>query len=259
MNELPPGDRDAMPFDPREPRYVALARDLIRGIRSGVYPIGSLLPAEAELSGRFGVSRFTVREAIRRLQEAGLVSRHQGVGTRVEAIDVRPRYVQYLGAIEDFWQYVKDTRLKITERASVPSTQASVDLPELDRDWLMFEGFRYQGDESNRICWTRIYLNPDCAAISELIGPSSDPIYVLIEKHCAEKIVEVRQQISAVLLTPEIAELMKTDPATPGLSTMRRYFGTGDRVLEVTISIHPADRFRYDQRLQLEYIGSGKG
>ena len=68
---------------PEEPRYMALARRLAEGIRQGKYPVNSLLPTEAELTSKYGISRFTVREAIRQLQSQGLVIRRQGVGTRV--------------------------------------------------------------------------------------------------------------------------------------------------------------------------------
>ena len=70
-------DLEKLPFDAKEPRYMMLAREIVREIRSGLYPVGALLPAESELSTRFRVSRFTVREAIRKLTEAGLLSRHR--------------------------------------------------------------------------------------------------------------------------------------------------------------------------------------
>ncbi len=68
-----------------QPRYLLLAQDLIQDIDTGRYPVGSLLPTELELCEQFGVSRHTVREAVRRLREMGLVTRHQGIGTRVKA------------------------------------------------------------------------------------------------------------------------------------------------------------------------------
>jgi DNA-binding GntR family transcriptional regulator len=76
----------------------------------------------------------------------------------------------------------------------------------------------------------------------------------MIEKRYNEKITEVQQQISAVILSPEIAKHVKAKPGTTGLQTLRRYIGSNGRVLEVTISIHPSDRFRYDQKIRLEYV-----
>src|SRR4051812_11155945 len=101
----------ATPFDGAQPRYLALAESLSNSIKAGEYPIGTLLPTEEELCGKFGVSRHTIREAIRKLKDLGLVSRHQGVGTRVENSDISGRYVLSLGTIPDIWRYVQATHV----------------------------------------------------------------------------------------------------------------------------------------------------
>jgi len=46
-------------------------------------PVGSMLPREAELEARFGVSRTVVREAVKVLISKGLLSSSSGIGTWV--------------------------------------------------------------------------------------------------------------------------------------------------------------------------------
>ncbi|MDT7589491.1 MAG: GntR family transcriptional regulator [Pseudonocardiales bacterium] len=62
-----------------------LADDIVRAlkaeIRDGVYPPGTRLPTEAALCARFGVSRATVRGAVKELDVLGLVRTQHGVGT----------------------------------------------------------------------------------------------------------------------------------------------------------------------------------
>ncbi|MBE7369304.1 FadR/GntR family transcriptional regulator [Ramlibacter pallidus] len=69
----------------RRPR--GLAHDLVDGlsgrIREGQLAPGEKLPTEAAIMEEFGVSRTVVREAISRLQAAGLVETRHGVGTFV--------------------------------------------------------------------------------------------------------------------------------------------------------------------------------
>ena len=255
--ELFPDAEDDMPFESREPRYLALAKAITRDIRSGTYPVGSLLPPEWDLCERFGVSRSTVREAIRKLSEVGLVIRHHGVGTRVEAAEVEPRYTFSIGAFEDFLHYIAETRLKVLRRDQVPAKLAGVELPEVGDDWLMYEGFRYKDTEANPICWTRVFLHPRYRTVSEQSGRTSEPLFLRIQKQYGVKLAELEQQISAVLLAPEVATLLKAEPSSPALSTLRRYLGSDGGILAVTMSIHPADRFRYDQSLRAEY-GSGE-
>jgi hypothetical protein len=60
-----------------------VAADLAAEITSGVLAAGARLPAEPELAGIYGVSRITVRRAIRDLAARGLVVVSRGRGTYV--------------------------------------------------------------------------------------------------------------------------------------------------------------------------------
>ena len=82
-----------------ETRYAQVARDLAEGIRSGRFPVGSLLPTEFELCDQYGASRHTVRSALKELQELGLVSRRKKAGTRVEAVTATSGYRKPLASV----------------------------------------------------------------------------------------------------------------------------------------------------------------
>src|SRR5678810_1347444 len=58
-------------------------QELQKAILGGTFRLGTQLPTEAELCEMFGVSRTVVREALRVLEDEGLVSRRHGVGTFV--------------------------------------------------------------------------------------------------------------------------------------------------------------------------------
>ena len=58
------------------------ALELIAGIQSGTLAgAGGLLPSEAVLSQRLGVSRATLREALSQLEQGGMIVRRHGIGT----------------------------------------------------------------------------------------------------------------------------------------------------------------------------------
>lgn len=61
----------------------AVQLELRQAILSGAYGPGSQLPTEAELGEMLGASRTVVREALRVLEEDGLIFRRHGVGTFV--------------------------------------------------------------------------------------------------------------------------------------------------------------------------------
>ena len=93
------------------PRYRAIADGLINDIVGKRYAIGSALPAETELCERLQASRHTVREALRILEESGLISRRQGSGSEVIADTPPVRYRQTVDSIEDLLQYGNASRL----------------------------------------------------------------------------------------------------------------------------------------------------
>lgn len=77
--------------------YERIADELRGEIHSGA--ADGVLPTEAELSGRFGVSRSTIRKALLVLRRDGLVVSRQGSGWRV--VPVLPAVRLGVGSIED--------------------------------------------------------------------------------------------------------------------------------------------------------------
>ena len=71
------------------PTFESCVERLATAIRLGVYPCGSTLPPERELSGLLGVSRATVREAIAALRAAGMVRTTRGRGGG-SVVDLEP-------------------------------------------------------------------------------------------------------------------------------------------------------------------------
>src|SRR5437016_14291891 len=96
-----------------EPLYLQMVRALKDEIVRGVYPVGSQLPTEEELCERFSVSRYTVREALRRLREDRLVSSRQGAGTTVVPPSASGAYVNEVTSFEDLVTYAIGVRFAI--------------------------------------------------------------------------------------------------------------------------------------------------
>ena len=60
------------------PAFRSIARELEQQVLSGALPVGSTLPSETSLANRFSVSRSTIREAIRLLEQIGIIRRAEG-------------------------------------------------------------------------------------------------------------------------------------------------------------------------------------
>ena len=233
-------------------RYTLLAESIVEDVRSGRYPVGSLLPTEAALCAQFGVSRHTVREALRKLRDMGLVSQRQGVGTLVKAKFSSARYVQSVESISDLFTYVQDTRLSIASRQDIVATPAVLDLLRCapGQRWRMLEVLRFEAGEALPMVLSEIYFPHAYAAVEREMQDLRVPIYTLIERRYGESIAEVEQSMTVCALPAKKARLLGVRAGTPGFSIVRHYLGRNDKLIMVSASLYPAGRFTFSMRLR---------
>ena len=68
----------------KSPQLYVLAKDeILTYIHENALAVGDLLPPESHFVSRLGISRGTLREAMRVLEEEGVVRRKQGIGTLI--------------------------------------------------------------------------------------------------------------------------------------------------------------------------------
>lgn len=238
---------------PAPPRYREVADALLADIRQGRYPVGTTLPREWDLCDLFGVSRHTVREALRTLQTAGLISRRQGAGTVVIANDRQPGYAMTLGSLDELLRFLDETVVNVLKAEPVatdPAMAGTLGCP-VGEPWLRVETFRQLVDRDKPLSWTEFYLPISCQSIIPRIGHSPGPVYRLVEEALGVTIREIRQDIEACRLPAELAGLLKTDPDLPALRVVHKMLDGGGRTIEVAVSLYPIDRFRYSTRMRL--------
>ena len=244
------------PFESAQTRYLAVAEKLSKAINQGEYGVGSLLPTESELCEKFGVSRHTVREALRKLRDLGLVTRHQGVGTRVENTEISGRYVASLNSIQDMWRHVEQTQPRVVFKSVENKEDALFPLPAFPGDevWQRVDVLRSSQFEKKLlpVSLSHVYINNAFRGIVGMIDTATVPIFALIEKKYGQKVVLVEQEIAATMLDAATAKLLKSKPNTPGLSIIRVYKGPGGVIIQASQAISPADRFTYEMELHLE-------
>jgi GntR family transcriptional regulator len=93
MRSSPPPTRSTLDRTSPLPLWAQLELELRQRLESG--EVVDRLPPEHQLAADYAVSRQTVREAIRRLRDAGLLSRERGRGTFVTTDVVQPLGVVY--------------------------------------------------------------------------------------------------------------------------------------------------------------------
>lgn len=230
------------------PRYRQLTDVLRKDIESGRYPIGSLLPPEVDLCEAYGVSRHTIRDAIRLLREAGLVERRRGLGTTVLAATRPVSFVQPLGGVSALLQYARDARLVVreTERRALSPVEAQdlqIPLGSGAGGWLVIEGVRSVGGHPLAI--SRVLIPPRFAELEPVVGDWEGAFQELIAERYGAEADRIEQAISAALLDPESAKQLKARRGEAALRTLRRYFDSDGALILASDNLHPAGRFVY--------------
>lgn len=234
-------------------QHAEIAKDLAEQIASGKAAVGSLLPTEFELCERYDASRYTVRLALGLLQEQGLISRRKNVGTRVEASRPSGGFLQSLASVEDLAQFgathvrvvrdVGEVVLDLQQAAILGSPGGS--------RWLRISSLRMDGGKKSRpIGWTDVYIDPAYAEVGSMVKQEPQTlISALIESRYGRRIARIRQDIRASTVPAERAAELKVDASSPALMVIRRYFDAADEVFEITVTIHPAERFTFSMEL----------
>jgi GntR family transcriptional regulator len=109
----------------RKALYFDVVDFLLEDIKNGKFPPGSKLPSEDQLAREFSVSRVTLREALRVLEDDGVIVRRHGSGTFV--LDKRAVPVQPLSSIVSISTIFKkvgleDSFIKVGVQ-KIPATQ----------------------------------------------------------------------------------------------------------------------------------------
>ena len=229
------------------PLYLQVAQAVQERIVNGGYPVGSLLPTEHMLAEQFRVSRQTVRQAIGHLRAQKLLSARKGVGTRVEASRPERGFYQTLQSLPDLFQFASDALYHVTatERVKVMGREAEELGCRPGRIWLRLDGLRELPGVPGPLCRTMVWIDARYAAVAAEPRIHGRAIFSLIEDRFGVPVQEVHQEITATMLDADQAELLQSRPGSPALEITRRYFTAGHKLIELSRSLHPADRFRY--------------
>lgn len=233
------------------PRYREIADQIEREIVTGKWSIGEKLAPEQALASQYEVSRFTIREAMSRLEESGLISRNRRRGTVVTSAAPIDQMVQKLGSMDELLQYAPQTRLKVLRTQMVEADVALAQMlacPAGSR-WARIETIRVESNRSP-VCWTDIYVPAEFANLADQIGKDATPAFRVMEQTYGLFATDINAELFAGSLTQRKAEALEVEPGSPALIIVRRYRDRSGRLFEVSVSEHPAGRFSYSVDLQ---------
>ena len=233
-------------------RYEQIARELSNQITSGKVSVGDALPTEAALCERYGVSRYTAREALRVLREAGLITRKRRSGSTVTAARTRGAFSLPVGSSEELFRYATGVRMEIESRES---TRADARLASLlggrrGQSWIGLHGIRRSGPRARPACVISVWLPESLAAVARKVPAVGAVIYPHIEQALGVRVAWIRQRIEAVPLSVQDAARLGVPAGSCGLRVLRFYHDARERLLQCSDSRHAGTQFAYEMRLK---------
>jgi GntR family transcriptional regulator len=229
-------------------RVVEIVR---KEILQGVHPVGQRLPTENDLSTRFGVSRQTIREALRELRLAGLVTSRRGSGTTVARQDTAQYYLHETGSLEDLAQYATSTRWDYSTRHEPLEEKLAAQLGVgTSEKWMRLEGCRYAGNEPKPVYWTQAWIHGDYAGVARLLERRTTPIFELMEDLYGVRVDEVEQRVRGRTVPPEVAPLLGLRRSTAVIELSRTYRLADGKVVELSTNLYPIDNFNLGMKLR---------
>jgi GntR family transcriptional regulator len=230
--------------------YLEIADAIRHEILSKELPVHTRLPSEPELAIKYGAARATIRRALAKLQDQGLIYSRQAVGTFV----AEPRIEQDLDQLFSFTEFMVYRGMEPGARLIRTETQ-QIDDPESPllhylglrpgARLLYIRRLRLGGSEPLVIAntWLPEARFPDFwkhdleqQSVYEILGSAG------------HKPTDAVQTMEAVNLDGEDASLLTVAPGSPALLVRRVAYASGVPV-EYAVDLYRGDRTKFRVRL----------
>lgn len=216
-------------------------------IKQGKFPAGSQLPPEMELLQMLGISRTTLREALRILEEQRFIRKRRGSGTFVMDHAIIKDMSQNFGITEmisqagytpgtqDFKIHLEKTSKVLAEKLNIPEDAMIVVIE------------RVRTANNTPIVWTRDilpqgYLEGWMPTKEDLNGVS---LYECLERYTQIRIINGMASFSPVQASREISEKLSTPRNTLLLLIEQVDNDQNQRPVLYSAEYHLTDKFNF--------------
>jgi GntR family transcriptional regulator len=234
--------------DSPQPLYLQIKEVLKQRILDGVYRPHQKLASENELMAAFGVSRITVRQALRDLHNEGLVFSAQGKGTFVS----KPKATQSLESLQGF----EESMLAAGFAASSKLLSAAPRRPPKDVATALQLGRKEDVVEIKRVR----YLNREPVSIdvsyfpadigARLIGRDlARDLFPMLENELDVPLGHADVKIGASAPDADAQRLLKVGPGDPLLKVERLTYDAAGRPVDFEYLLIRGDAYQYQFRI----------
>lgn len=234
-----------LPYHPF-PKYLQIRAIILRWLST--LKVDDKLPPEEKLAEHFSVSRLTIRQSLKWLEEEGIISRRAGVGTWLAKEIKLPRDQRLTGPIEAFSAFGISISARTIRSGPAQASEEVADKLQVPVGTTVFEIHRLRNADGAPLLWLETYMPMD---LGEKISKAAvDGLYVPVLRRMHDpEISEEYQVIEAVSATAEQARLLEVGVNDPILSVNRLFADTTGRPVVFFKTRFRSDRYFYTVNL----------
>lgn len=234
------------------PRHQQLYALLRSQIEQGEFPVGGPFPTEEHLRAEHKVSRYSLREALQRLESEGFIRRRRGSGATVISQTQANVFRHVAASHQDLISYAFATRVVWQESRLIRTDGRLARLLGCDelRQWQYLRGIRYE-ENGEPLGVVQVYVDAALPPLPPIEQIGEGPIYRWAEKASGINLVSFSQDIMAKALTTAEAEQLHDRPGAATLQILRRYFDATDSIHLISVNTYRSHDFVYNIRSPL--------
>jgi GntR family transcriptional regulator len=236
------------------PLYYQIMSRLLEMIDTGQLKAGDRVPSERELTEQYGVSRMTVRQALRELEAQGYLERVQGKGTFVSIPKVEQPLLSLTSFTEDMRRRGLTPGSVLISAQVVPAGRRcgqALGVSETE-PVVRLERLRLAGGQPMALEVTHLPAHL-CPGI--LDDDLTGSLYKILAERYGIALASATQSLEAVSATGPEAKLLGVREGAPLLLMERTSRDREGRVVEYARSLYRGDRYRFSTEMLRQVEG----
>lgn len=225
------------------PLHIQVRETIRRQVKAGkLIDESGRLMTEAELGKHFGVSRITIRNAIKPLVDEGMFERERGRGTFLRSNQPE----NWVGRLMGFSETIKDAGYQPGARILLQgmTNRHDAEVRRHLHERAVWQLKRVRLADDIPIAIEHAFYPPDVGLELEKRDLTSIVMYRVFEAEIGFNIKEATQTISASLADATVARLLSVKAGSPLLSIERLTVNMDGRPLELLRSVYLPNYFR---------------
>ncbi|WP_404383022.1 GntR family transcriptional regulator [Knoellia locipacati] len=233
------------------PMHAVVRAELHQSIREGRFRPGDQVPTEPQLMERFGVSRTTVRRALRDLETQGLIVRQPGRGSFVAQPQVEPRLDRLTGFVEDMEALGLHASASVELIETVPAPERAADALRCEPGESVVHIERVRLANETPLSFDDSYFVADLGQRVARENLRDEPFYSILEEKYGVALAGADYVVRATVADERVADHLQIAPGDPVLLMERTSCIRPDRAPVLFEYLHFAAA-RVSYRLSLD-------